>query len=576
MGQTFSEPVTEKESSTDRNETFHVSSSSIQGWRISMEDAHTILLSMPNDPSASFFAVFDGHGGAKVANYAAENLYKCVNTNPLYVEGRYEEALKDAFVEFDKAMFNDEKMRDELAGSTAVIILVKDGNIYCANIGDSRAVASFAGNVDPLSFDHKPTGQIEMNRIVSAGGWVQFNRVNGNLALSRAFGDFVFKRNEKRSVTEQIVIALPDVQQRPLSDELEFIVLACDGVWDVMTNDEVVEFVRRRIIYRVEPVSICEELITRCLAPDCQMGSGIGCDNMTVILICYLNGTDYETFCERVTACSPLGIPPPPPGVDEATVRRFFGNRVSHNNNNDLAQAAPAVVIGNSNENNGASTSGNVSSEQVSSQLNVPMSKICLKTTAGQSPSSTSTSAAAAAAALSGMVCTNKPSSTSQCTMKQQAGNNNQDDDSDQSSESSSSSTCSIDDLFHIATGIERNADGLNVPNNQMVSTTINLDGNRTTIIGNISAQTVGGSTIAPAPPAATAVAANTATTVTQSIVNNNGDEQTIQSVRCVTVESLTIPSVMETMDDDNKKANEMEQTNLKMELNSSGDANTK
>lgn len=169
-----------------------------------------------------------------------------------------------------------------------------------ANIGDSRAVASVAGRVDPLSIDHKPTCPEEKNRVISAGGWVQFNRVNGNLALSRAFGDFVFKRNEKRSAIEQIVIAHPDVQTRPLNNKLEFIVMACDGVWDVMTNEEVIEFCRRRLAHHMSPVSICEELITRCLAPDCQMGSGIGCDNMTVILICYLNGATFESFCKSL------------------------------------------------------------------------------------------------------------------------------------------------------------------------------------------------------------------------------------------------------------------------------------
>ncbi|KAH9425323.1 hypothetical protein DERP_005928, partial [Dermatophagoides pteronyssinus] len=301
MGQAFSEPVTEKESSTEKNDKFIVASSSIQGWRISMEDAHTILLSMPDDPEASFFAIFDGHGGAKVANYASENLHQGLCSHRLYREGQIEEALKNTFIEFDEMMFNNEKMRDELAGSTAVVILIKDHQIYCANIGDSRAVASFNGKVDALSIDHKPTCEDEMNRIISAGGWVQFNRVNGNLALSRAFGDFVFKRNEKRSATEQIVIAYPDVQTRPLTSDFEFTIMACDGVWDVMTNEEVIEFIRRRIFYRREPIAICEELITRCLAPDCQMGCGIGCDNMTVILICYLNGSTYDEFCDRIS-----------------------------------------------------------------------------------------------------------------------------------------------------------------------------------------------------------------------------------------------------------------------------------
>ncbi|UXI22158.1 ABC transporter [Sarcoptes scabiei] len=346
MGQAFSEPVTEKKSSTEKNDKFLVASSSIQGWRISMEDAHTIMLSMPDDPEASFFAVFDGHGGSKVASFAAENLHRGLCSNQQYKDGKIEDALKTIFMEFDEMMFNDEKMRDELAGSTAVVILIKNNQIYCANIGDSRAVASFMGRVDPLSIDHKPTCESEMNRIVTAGGWVQFNRVNGNLALSRAFGDFVFKRNDKRSATEQIVIAYPDVQTRTISSDLEFIVLACDGVWDVMTNEEVVEFIRKRVYYRKEPIAICEELITRCLAPDCQMGCGIGCDNMTVILICYLNGSTFEEFCDRISNCY---VMTPDQGHHIGPVNRF--KDAYNHNSNDSPNSSSSDYMAHNDEN---------------------------------------------------------------------------------------------------------------------------------------------------------------------------------------------------------------------------------
>jgi hypothetical protein len=127
---------------------------------------------------------------------------------------------------------------------------------------------------------------------------VEFNRVNGNLALSRALGDFVFKRNEKKSAKDQIVTAFPDVQSRDVTEELEFIVIACDGIWDVLSNEEVIEFIRRRIADEMEPSVICEELMTRCLAPGCQMG-GLGCDNMTVILICFLNGKPYKELSAK-------------------------------------------------------------------------------------------------------------------------------------------------------------------------------------------------------------------------------------------------------------------------------------
>lgn len=78
-------------------------------------------------------------------------------------------------------------------------------NSFQANIGDSRAVASVRGHVQQLSFDHKPNHQRELQRITAAGGYVEFNRVNGNLALSRAFGDFTYKQNHDKRPEEQAV-----------------------------------------------------------------------------------------------------------------------------------------------------------------------------------------------------------------------------------------------------------------------------------------------------------------------------------------------------------------------------------
>lgn len=120
-------------------------------------------------------------------------------------------------------------------------------------MGDSRAIASVRGAVQQLSYDHKPNNELETKRIVAAGGWVEFNRVNGNLALSRALGDFVFKKNEKKRAEEQIVTALPDVEVRDITDDHEFIVIACDGIWDVLSNEEVLEFVRNRIAQKISP-----------------------------------------------------------------------------------------------------------------------------------------------------------------------------------------------------------------------------------------------------------------------------------------------------------------------------------
>ena len=126
-----------------------------------------------------------------------------------------------------------------------------------------------------------------------AGGFVEFNRVNGNLALSRAFGDFAFKNNIELPPDRQMISSKPDVVVREVGEDLMFVVLACDGIWDVLSNQEVADFVISKLAAGMEPEIICEELMTRCLAPDSSMG-GLGCDNMTVILVCFLHNQTYD------------------------------------------------------------------------------------------------------------------------------------------------------------------------------------------------------------------------------------------------------------------------------------------
>ncbi|XP_020619835.1 probable protein phosphatase 2C T23F11.1 [Orbicella faveolata] len=303
MGQTLSEPVTTKETSSCSNKLYKVGSSCMQGWRINMEDSHTEILSLKEDKGTAFFGVYDGHGGARVAQYCGRCVHTKITSHPAWAKGNISEAIKGGFLSCDIDMQKDEQMKDEMAGTTAIVIILKNNKIYCGNVGDSRAIASKKGAVEQLSYDHKPSNDDETRRIIAAGGWVEFNRVNGNLALSRALGDFCFKKNDKKSAEEQIVTAMPDVITKDVTPDHEFIVLACDGIWDVLSNQEVVDFVRTRIAQRMEPEQICEELLTRCLAPDCQMG-GLGCDNMTVIIVCFLQGGTYEELCEKCSGPS--------------------------------------------------------------------------------------------------------------------------------------------------------------------------------------------------------------------------------------------------------------------------------
>ncbi|XP_055340031.1 probable protein phosphatase 2C T23F11.1 [Paramacrobiotus metropolitanus] len=310
----FNDPITRTQNGKDETGRLKFGSSSVQGWRIDMEDAHVQILAVNGNEEISFFAVFDGHGGSDVAYYAKENLSKRILLHPRFREGRFADAIQQAVMQLDQEMFNLENGPDvdkyDLAGSTAVLLLIHRNRIFCGNVGDSRAVASVAGHALDLSTDHKPSSPDEAFRITSAGGFVEGNRVNGNLALSRALGDFFFKRNEHKSLEDQVITAFPDVVAQDMTDSWEFVVMACDGIWDVMTSAEVIEFVRERIAESLPPDQICEDLVLHCLAPDCSMG-GLGCDNMTVQLICFLNRGGYGELAVTCSKAPPAERPLP-------------------------------------------------------------------------------------------------------------------------------------------------------------------------------------------------------------------------------------------------------------------------
>merc|ERR1712004_455450 len=110
------------------------------------------------------------------------------------------------------------------------------GWIWCANLGDSRAVLSRDGRALALSLDHKPDRDDEAERIESAGGFVSFRRVLGRLAVSRAFGDAEYKTGKGGS--EPLVIAKPEIRVEKVTANDEFLLLGCDGLFDVFGSQE--------------------------------------------------------------------------------------------------------------------------------------------------------------------------------------------------------------------------------------------------------------------------------------------------------------------------------------------------
>ena len=167
------------------------------------------------------FAVFDGHGGNQVAEFVRDRFVKELTSNPSFEEEKYEQALKDTFIKMDEMMLTEEEDQElnkytkkedsegsnfngysgmesttniaTCCGCTACVCLIVGDKIYCANAGDSRAVISRDSLKYCLSNDHKPSNPEEELRIQRAGGYVTMDRVNGNLNLSRALGDFTYK-----------------------------------------------------------------------------------------------------------------------------------------------------------------------------------------------------------------------------------------------------------------------------------------------------------------------------------------------------------------------------------------------
>ncbi|XP_018917865.2 protein phosphatase 1G isoform X3 [Bemisia tabaci] len=186
----------------------------------------------------------------------------------------------------DDGFCGKEKVGED-SGCTAVVALIHKDTLYVANAGDSRCVVSRNREAVEMSFDHKPEDPPEKTRIVNAGGKVTPDgRVNGGLNLSRALGDHSYKQNKSLGPTEQMISALPDIKTLDIDRSRdEFMVLACDGIWNSMSSQEVVDFINERLDKGVKKLTdISEELFDRCLAPN-TIGDGTGCDNMTCIIV---------------------------------------------------------------------------------------------------------------------------------------------------------------------------------------------------------------------------------------------------------------------------------------------------
>uniref|UniRef100_A0A8C9TTY0 Protein phosphatase 1B n=1 Tax=Scleropages formosus TaxID=113540 RepID=A0A8C9TTY0_SCLFO len=291
MGAFLDKPKMEKHNAHGEGNGLRYGLSSMQGWRVEMEDAHTAVVGLPHGLDTwSFFAVYDGHAGSQVAKYCCEHLLEHITSNPDFRGGNQEPSvdsvksgIRTGFLQIDEHMraMSEKKHGADRSGSTAVGVMVSPRHIYFINCGDSRGLLSRSGKVHFFTQDHKPSNPLEKERIQNAGGSVMIQRVNGSLAVSRALGDFDYKCVHGKGPTEQLVSPEPEVFEIERSEPNdEFIVLACDGIWDVMANEELCDFVRSRLEVTDDLEKVCNEIVDTCL----YKGSR---DNMSVVLVCF-------------------------------------------------------------------------------------------------------------------------------------------------------------------------------------------------------------------------------------------------------------------------------------------------
>ncbi|KAF5732414.1 Phosphatase 2C 76 isoform 1 [Tripterygium wilfordii] len=207
--------------------------SSFRGKRVTMEDFFDVKNSKINGQRVCMFGIFDGHGGSRAAEYLKEHLFENLMKHPQFMTDT-KLAISETYQQTDVDFLDSERdtFRDD--GSTASTAVLVGNHLYVANVGDSRTVILKDGKAIPLSEDHKPNRIDERKRIESAGGiimWAGTWRVGGVLAMSRAFGNRMLK---------QFVVAEPEIQEREIDEEFELLVLASDGLWDVVPNEDAV------------------------------------------------------------------------------------------------------------------------------------------------------------------------------------------------------------------------------------------------------------------------------------------------------------------------------------------------
>ena len=250
---------------------------------VSMEDKSKSIENFNNDKNQMVFEIFDGHGGDEMSNYLQMNLAQIYKQNLLLNKGNIILSLKNAFRDADDEMKN--QLNIEGLGSTGTLVHIKwesedDLVVYSANVGDSRVSLISPEHIIRLSYDHRTTDEKERKRILESGLEIIDDRINGTLMLTRIFGNYEYKNDEENEEEENSsnkgLICEPFISKIniDLNIENQFLILASDGIWDTITEEEI----QNIIISHNDTQQICSIVIKNCLRNEAW-------DNMSIFAI---------------------------------------------------------------------------------------------------------------------------------------------------------------------------------------------------------------------------------------------------------------------------------------------------
>ena len=252
-----------------------------------MEDKSKSIENFNNDTNQMVFEIFDGHGGDEMSSYLQMNLAQIYKQNLLLNKGNIIISLKNAFRDADDEMRN--QLNAEGLGSTGTLVHIlwekeNDLVVYSANVGDSRVSLISPEHIIRLSYDHRTTDEKERKRILESGLEIIDDRINGTLMLTRIFGNYEYKNNDENeedesasnSIISKGLICEPFISKIniDLSIENQYLILASDGIWDTITEEEIQDI----ILTNTDTQQICSIVIKKCLRNESW-------DNMSIFAI---------------------------------------------------------------------------------------------------------------------------------------------------------------------------------------------------------------------------------------------------------------------------------------------------